>query len=389
MRKLLLFGMLLLQSHLITAQSTVAKANPSILWKYTHSSAFNNDLCQDVIYIDKAGNTILAGNSNNWDQSKSIGQYWVSFISKDGKKLWQQEINKQTQVSSVEHAKKSVKAITQIDNGNILVIVDIVDFSPTLFKLDVNGKVLLQKNILDKNSKINVFRIVYTPDKQLYLVGSRNGNLYIVKIDANGNKLSEKEFDNGSFEVPTSSVADYLSNIYITVQSGNFDKFGSGKSEIVIVKYDKALNTITKMTSFPGRKADITLTPDANFLVIYDQSFQFLRQNIKVKKFTKTFGLVWDVVVGENLAGTSQFYIFNLSGDILITGTKNYLVWIIRLNPAGKIIWNSTMPENDVMEITGAVRNETGLSLLSSTIQETKQSSASFNYKLRLYKFKL
>ena len=373
----------------ISRVSGQAKFAMAEQWGKQYSTDFNNDISGDVIFTTKDGNLLIAGSSNNWKNEGNACRFWVWMIDKNGTKKWEKEIKKQRYNCSTHHAKKCVRCIVELENGNLEMVAEFADFTTSLLELDQEGNILKNKEIIDSKYAIDIDRILISPDNNFFLIGTKGDDIYVLKADRNGAKIAEQTFNAGKMEIMTDCSLDKDGNLDIIGESGDFDKFGAGDSKIIILKYEPAKNTLIKKTEFAGRNGKSISTPDGSFIVAYDYSTVFMQQYIKVRKLSKDYSKSWETTIGINTAGTGPFFVTALKNDeYLITGTNESELWFNKINKSGRIEGEYTLRGESVMEVEKVMQQDNDIYVLASAVQDANLAESNFNYKVSLFKLK-
>jgi len=390
MNKLFIFVMAAFAASLLFAggaSGQTTKFNLSEQWGKQYSTDFNNDISGDIIFTAKDGNLLIAGSSNNWSSEGNSCRFWVWMIDKNGIKKWEKEIKKQRYNCSTHHAKKCVRCVVELENGNLEMVAEFADFTTSLLELDQEGNIVKNKEIIDNKLAIDIDRIIISPDNNFYLVGTKGDDIYVLKTDKNGNKIADQAFDAGKMEIMTDCALDKDGNLNIIGESGDFDKFGAGDSKVLMLKYEPAKNTITKKAEFQGRNGIFAPSSDEGFIVAYDFSTKFMQQYIKVRKLTKDYSKSWETTISINTTGTGPFYVASLKNEeYMIIGTNENLLWFNKLNKAGKLEGSYTLPGETVMEVTKILQQDNDIYILASAVQDANLPQSNFNYKVSLFK---
>jgi len=186
------------------------------------------------------GGYIVAGETKSF----GAGDYNVYILRLDsnGKLLWKKTFGGSNN--------ESATAIQQTKDGGYIVAGN-TNFlwagnsDVYIIKLDSNGKLLWQKIFGGSNGDF-ANSIQQTSDGG-YIVagyttsfGARGSDVYILKLDANGELVWQKNFggdsSDGAFAIQQTSDGGYI-------VAGNTESFGAGKSDVYILKLDTDGNT--------------------------------------------------------------------------------------------------------------------------------------------------
>ena len=199
------------------------------------------------------------------------------------------------------------------------------------FKVNSSGDTLWTRNI-GGGSGEEGYKLAQNSAGEIYLAGitrsygNGSADVYIVKINTNGDTLWTRTFGTSDFDQPTS--------IYATPQGGCIVSgylYGSWPTQPFLIKYSSAGDTIwTK--KYPGIFGnpfsfitDMCPTYDGGYIMAcstYVQSVGFKSGLIKVNSTADT---LWTKIFNSSL----NYYRFssvaeNLQNDLVLTGTSNY-----------------------------------------------------------------
>jgi len=224
-----------------------------------------------------------------------------------------------------------------------------------LIKVDLNGNEEWEKTFGgNKDDRCN--SIQQTMDGGFVIIGftesigSGGKDVWLVKTDLNGNEEWTKTFGGSSDDIG-SSVQPTTDGFIII---GNTESFGSGKSDVWLIKTDSDGNEVWNKT-FGGIKED------------RGESVQNITDGFIIAGRTKSFGNggydVWLIKTDSNgkeefnktFGGTEDDFgksIQNITDGFIIAGrTKSFgdndqNVWLIKTDFDGNEVWNKTFGEN-------------------------------------------
>jgi hypothetical protein len=212
-----------------------------------------------------------------------------------------------------------------------------------LLKLNKEGDVSFSKELsIGKYSCVlrNIAKI-----KDGYLIsgqklGDNTPDAWTMKIDFNGNTLWEKFYDKGKSEDAISMAAVEDGSFTLAANSGEYNKFGGGPSNIWIIKCDSAGNILTE-TSFPGRLPTIATTSNGHYAVCYNTA-DFPTLEAYVVGLDRELHKTWEPILLFKGGGLGMYKIETDSkNNFIILGSKfteGLCLWKIDRN--GKLLWS-------------------------------------------------
>ena len=174
-------------------------------------------------------------------------------------------------------------------------------------------------------------------------------DMYVMKIDENGNKILEK--------IISGDYNDYLYSV-LEVSDGyvlagfKFDQFSAGKSDIFIIKIDKEGNTVWEK-KYGGDDYDyvysLIKTPDNGFIMAgRTESYGDGESDVYVIKIDKDGNKIWERTYGGSDYDCAYSIIETSDNEFVIAGyTYSYGdggsdVYVIKIDGNGNKIWERT-----------------------------------------------
>jgi putative intracellular protease/amidase len=187
-------------------------------------------------------------------------------------------------------------------------------------------------------------------------IGSGSRDVYLIKTDADGNEIWSRAFGGPDLDVGT-SVDDTLDGGYIV--AGYTESYGAGKNDIYLVKVDADGNEVWSKT-FGGPEAEMGMsvraTNDGGYIVSGSTgSFGLSNRNVYVVKtnesgvevWSNNYGVIEGAVpydVGNTIRETSDGgYIIagsNTASDTLGVG-ELMNIFLVKLDEQGDEVWTT------------------------------------------------
>lgn len=223
-----------------------------------------------------------------------------------------------------------------------------------VIKVDKDGKVLWQK-IYGGNSDDEAFDICESVDGGYVIVGrtfssgTKSWEVYVIKIDNNGNVLWEKLYGGDG--------DDYGESIYPTKEggyiiAGRSDSFTNKYDEIYILKIDSK-GKLQWQKFYGGKYLDwaksIKVTPDDGYIVtgvtdFYQTQDYKIKSDIFVLKLNSKGNLLWLKKFGKDGEDIATAIDTTTDGGYIVAGYSNsfskftvdYDIYVIKIDKEGK-----------------------------------------------------
>ena len=206
--------------------------------------------------------------------------------------------------------------------------------------------------------------------------GPGNEDVYLVKTDANGNKLWDKIFGGIGQDIGV-SVKQTSDRGYII--TGGTYSFSAGSEDVWLIKTD-ANGDETWNKTYGGTTSDssysIQYTSDGGYIIVgYTYSFSAGKEDIWLIKTDINGNILWDKNFGGiNHDGGNSVQQTNDGGYIILGYTDSfeggdYNIWLIKTDANGDERWNRTFGGTNTAENGYSVQqtNDGGYIILGST----------------------
>jgi predicted secreted protein len=250
----------------------------------------------EVKAIIKADNGyIIVGDTYSFGEGK--GDAWVIKIDKNGNKIWDKTFGG----SKNDEANAIIKA----DNGYIIVgdtddsFFGVGSVDAWVIKIDKNGNKIWDKTF--GGSKYDEADAIIKADNGYIIAGytesfgAGNYDTWVIKIDKNGNKIWDKTF--GGRKDDEADAIIKVNNGYII--AGYTDSFGAGDRDVWVIKIDKNGNKIWDKT-FGGTYYDdayAIIKADNGYIIVGDTDDSFFgvgSVDAWIIKIDKNGNKIWD-----------------------------------------------------------------------------------------------
>jgi len=250
-------------------------------------------------------------------------------------------------------------SVLQTSDGGYIVCGDTLSFGSGeediwLIKTDNNGNMMWEKFLGGDKTDLGL-SIQHTNDGGYiiagitYSYGNGGSDIWLIKIDADGNKLWDKtiggnDFDT-AYDVKQTSDSGYVL-IGVTVS------YGAGERDIYLVKTDSEGNIEWDKT-FGGNDYDrgesVQQTPDGGYILIgWTASYGAGEFDFWLIKTDHEGNLQWDKTFGGTGYDYGHSVLTTDDGGYIITGETeskgvgSYDVWLIKTDSNGELLWDKT-----------------------------------------------
>jgi len=248
-------------------------------------------------------------------------------------------------------------------------------------KLDANGNLQWTKTIGGKKEDVGLMSLIQTSDGGYAIAGATNsfgagnGNVYVVKLDANGNLQWTKTIGGPGDEIGFSLIQTSDGGYAI---AGSTFSFGAGDEDVYVVKLDANGNLQwTKTIGGPKREwgSSLTQTADGGYAIAgTTTSFGAGGEDVYVVKLDASGNLQWTKTIGGKKEDAGISLIQTSDGGYAIAGyTKSFGaggedVYVVKLDASGNLQWTKTIGgENDDRGFSIIQTSDDGYAIAGST----------------------
>ncbi len=327
-------------------------ANSSSLWVKNYG------------YFGGIANSIQPTSDNGYIVAGELySDFWVFKLDETGNIQWQKIYD----INSYSEAGKSIR---QTSDGGYIVAGDLYSFSSYIYdawvlKLDANGNVQWQKVYGNSSNNDFASAIQQTTDGGFVLAGSTysygagNGDVWLLKLDANGNIQWQKTYG-GTGNEEADSIQQTTDGGYIV--AGYTFSYGAGSSDFFILKIGTSGNVQWQKT-YGGGAQDaahfIHQTSDGGYIVAGETySYGSGSSDFFVLRLDANGIIQWQKAFGSSNGDIAYSVLQTAEGGYIVSGetysftSHEYDALILKLDTAGSIIWQrkygeSTSSDND------------------------------------------
>lgn len=222
-----------------------------------------------------------------------------------------------------------------------------------LIKYDSSGD-LLWNRTWGGNSRDDGTEVVVSTTGDVYQVGSTwsysagDSDVVLLKYDSSGTLLWYRTWGGTDWDYALGVEVSTMGDIYVT---GCTKSYGSGDSDIVLLRYDSLGNLIWNKTwggPDKERGEGVAVSNLGNIYVTGDTQSYGLRDDVVLLKYDSSGNLNWCKTWGGNYSELGLGVAVSSTGDVYITGdTHSYSTGecetlLLRYDASGNLIWNRT-----------------------------------------------
>ncbi len=185
--------------------------------------------------------------------------------------------------------------------------------------------------------------IQQTSDGGFIVAGWTSWDIWVLKLDENGNVQWQKTYGGGGLE-KANSIQQTSDGGFIV--AGYTDSFGAGDADIWVLKLDGNGN-IQWQKTYGGSGWDsassIQQTSDGGFIVAgYTNSFGAGYDDIWVLKLDESGNVQWQKTYGGSGWDSASSIQQTSDGGFIVAGWTNRDIWVLKLDGNGNIQWQKT-----------------------------------------------
>ena len=368
--KLILTSLLL--STILLANDT-KKATPKVKPAFTTEwqkiyGGEDDDIANAVMMLDN-GDTVIVGECKSFNAKRS--DICVTRLNKEGQTKWRKLLGGKKKEKGV--------AISRAKDGNLLILGEGKSFNHNgdqdlyVAKLSLDGKVMWEKSFGGDRDEY-AGGIAGTNDGGVLIVGdsesfSKKGyrDIYIVRLDKNGNELSIKTIG-GKLNDEANALTRTADGNFIMVGSREVTR--SGDADFFIMKLNQNGQKIWARTLGQDEN-DVLMavapTPNGGIVATgKTRSYNSVQTDLAVMNFNKDGKLIWFKIYGFKYYDEGNAITMTKDGGYVVAGTTNsmgkgdYDAYILALSSKGKLLWSKLYGESNKDIAHGITRTTDG-----------------------------
>jgi len=368
--KLILTSLLL--STILLANDT-KKATPKIKPAFTTEwqkiyGGEDDDIANAVMMLED-GDTVIVGECKSFNAKRS--DICVTRLNKEGQTKWRKLLGGKKKEKGI--------AISRAKDGNLLVLGEGKSFNNNgdqdlyVAKLSLEGKVMWEKSFGGDRDEY-AGGIAGTNDGGVLIVGdtesfSKKGyrDIYIVRLDKNGNELSIKTIG-GKLNDEANSLTRTADGNFMMVGSREVKR--SGNADFFLMKLNQDGQKIWARTLGQAEN-DVLMavapTPDGGIVATgKTRSYNSVQTDLAVMNFNKDGKLIWFKIYGFKYYDEGNAITMTKDGGYVVAGKTNsmgkgdYDAYILALSSKGELLWSKLYGESNKDIAHGITRTTDG-----------------------------
>ncbi len=344
MTRIKILGLAVMVMVVVLLPNNAPAQPPDTLWTKTYGCSYY-DCGYSVVQTTEG--YIIAG----WTGFPSSSDVYLIKTDVNGDTLW-------TRTYGGNGADVGSSVVQTSDDGYIIAgyteSYGVGDEDVYLIRIDVNGDTLWTKTYGGSNLDIG-YSVVQTRDGGYIIAGSTKsfgagvGDVYLIKTDAKGDTLWTKTCG-GSSEDRGFSVVQTNDGGYIIV--GETHSYGAGSSDVYLIKTDVNGDTLWTRT-YGGNGADVgssvVQTSDDGYIIAgYTESYGVGDEDVYLIRIDVNGDTLWTKTYGGSNLDIGYSVVQTRDGGYIIAGsTKSFGagvgdVYLIKTDAKGDTLWTKT-----------------------------------------------
>ena len=317
----------------------VSQVNPHVQWARMYSHDDWSDREHSLIQSSNGGYYVTGQSSRKNLQGKYDYKLWIWKLDANGNRLWA----KTPVVPGIDENQGIVwSTVLSLNTEQVILTRESAPKTGTwLMKFNESGEITFAKKLALGQTSY-VLRNFERTKGGLLISGQKLGKFkdaWVLKIDDQGNELWQKNYDKGKSEDARSMAVADDGSFILAANSGEYNKFGGGQSNIWIIKCDRQGNVILEAV-FEGRHPTIAMTKDGICTVSFNKA-DFPKVDLQIMGLDKKLNKIWDP---QALYEGQGFGMYNIktdsAGNFIIAGAKFGEVWLWKYDRKGNEIWS-------------------------------------------------
>jgi Mg-chelatase subunit ChlD len=295
---------------------------------------------------DKAKEIAWTTNATDSDEDQILYRYFLN-----NKSMTDWNDNDKWTLNASEANVGENQVAVQIRDGKHSGLDDYDDTKSVRFRLS-SMKLMVQTWIKTFDApQARAYSVQQVDDHGYFVAGGRH-DAWIIKTDANGNKVWDKTFGGPEDDVAYSAQQTIDGGYIIT---GETQSYGSGNKDVWLIKTDSSGNKVWSKT-FGGPDEDqgdsVSLVRDGGYVIVGGTGYNPGKKKgaeVWLIKTDANGNKVWDKTFGGYVSSWGRSVEQTSDGGFIITGTAQVRgsgnpqnTWLIKTDSAGNKEWDKT-----------------------------------------------
>jgi uncharacterized delta-60 repeat protein len=197
--------------------------------------------------------------------------------------------------------------------------------------------------------------------------GAGGYDMYVVKLDSNGNVVWTKTIGGSNSDV-ANSIVQSSDGGYVV--AGETLSFGASGRDIYVVKLDSSGNIVWTKTiggSWDDFANSVIQSSDGGYVIAgYTQSFGASWYDIYVVKLDSSGNVIWSKTIGGGDADVAYSIIQSSDGGYIVIGRTQsfgaggYDVYVVKIDSSGNVLWTKTIGGGSADEARSIIQSSDG-----------------------------
>jgi uncharacterized delta-60 repeat protein len=325
----------------------------------------NDDFANSIIQSSDGG-YVVAGYTNSFGGSYD---FYVVKLYSSGSVAWTKTIG--------GSGDDQANSVVQSSDGGYIVAGYTTSFGASgadmyVVKLGSGGNVQWTKTIGGSdddfaNSVIQSSDGGYVIAGYTQSFGAGGYDMYVVKLDSNGNVVWTKTIGGSNSDV-ANSIVQSSDGGYVV--AGETLSFGASGRDIYVVKLDSSGNIVWTKTiggSWDDFANSVIQSSDGGYVIAgYTQSFGASWYDIYVVKLDSSGNVIWSKTIGGGNADVAYSIIQSSDGGYIVIGRTQsfgaggYDVYVVKIDSSGNVLWTKTIGGGSADEARSIIQSSDG-----------------------------
>ncbi len=310
---------------------------PTLVWQQLYSHQDWNDNHPCLMHTPEG--LYLAGISHRRQSAHEYAySLWILKLGTTGERLW----NKVLSIPGLDRLEPITwSKCLALDNERVLLVQESLPKTGTwLLHLGPEGQIE-QHRQLDLGRGGTTLRDFKRVPGGFLITGQKHGrdgyDAWVIKLDNAGLPLWEKMYDNGHTEDAFSIVVENNGGFTFAADSGQYNKFGGGSSQIWVVCCDAKGQVRTEAT-VPGRHPTLILHPNGTYALAANIA-DFPKLTMQVQGLDPKLQQTWGphILYRGNGLGLYPLRI-DAVGHYIVIGSQFGKPWLWRFSVQGQLL---------------------------------------------------
>ena len=351
------------------AKKATPKIKPAFTTEWQKIYGGEDDDIANAVMMLEDGDTVIVGECKSFNAKRS--DICVTRLNKEGQTKWRKLLGGKKKEKGI--------AISRAKDGNLLVLGEGKSFNNNgdqdlyVVKLSLEGNVMWEKSFGGDRDEY-AGGIAGTNDGGVLIVGdtesfSKKGyrDIYIVRLDKNGNELSIKTIG-GKLNDEANSLTRTADGNFMMVGSREVKR--SGNADFFLMKLNQNGQKIWARTLGQAEN-DVLMavapTPDGGIVATgKTRSYNSVQTDLAVMNFNKDGKLIWFKIYGFKYYDEGNAITMTKDGGYMVAGKTNSMgkgdfdAYILALSSKGELLWSKLYGESNKDIAHGITRTTDG-----------------------------